>query len=98
MFPQVTLVESERKVILVNKNVELLVDLKDILGANLFKTFVERHPGEVLYLPKRGEYASKEERDEAIKDDFFDGMSNVELADKYNLSITSIYKIVEGKQ
>lgn len=81
-----------------NKNVENLQKLKDIVGAELYNVINEQMPGEHIYFNKRSEYPSRRERDAAIKDDFFGGVSITELADKYGLTITSIYKIVENKQ
>ena len=80
-----------------NKNVKLLKDLRDVLGAEQFKKFVELHPGETIYLPNRGEYVSVDERNAAIKQDFFGGLSYRELANKYGLSIQTIYKIAENR-
>lgn len=80
-----------------NKNVELLKDLRDALGFEQFKNFVELHSGETIYLPTRGEYISVDERNVAIKKDFFGGLSYRELANKYGLSIQTIYKIAENR-
>ena len=82
---------------MVNKNVELLKDLRAALGLEQFKAFVELHSGETIYLPNRGEYISVEERNEAIKKDFFGGLSYRELANKYVLAIQTIYKIAENR-
>jgi Mor family transcriptional regulator len=81
----------------VNKNVENLQILKNIVGCDQFNVIVERLTGEHIYFNKRAVSPSKAERDVAIKDDFFGGLSTTELADKYNLTIESIYKIVENK-
>lgn len=81
-----------------NKNVENLQILKDIVGGDQFNVILERLTGEHIYFNKRVVSPSKAERDAAIKDDFFGGLSITELADKYNLTIESIYKIVENKQ
>lgn len=79
-------------------NADKLKVLKDIVGNELFKVITEQLNGENIYFSNYGAYHSKRERDEAIKADFFGGMSQQELADKYDLTITSIYKIVENRQ
>lgn len=83
---------------MVNKNVENLQILKDIVGGDQFNVIIEQLTGEHIYFNKRVVSPSKAERDAAIKDDFFGGLSTTELADKYNLTIESIYKIVENRQ
>ena len=80
-----------------NKNVGLLQDLRDTMGAERFRTFVERHPGEVIYLPSRGEFVSTGERNAAIRKDFYHGMNVPELADKYGMSTASIYKLTRQR-
>ncbi len=81
----------------VNKNVENLQTLNFIVGDELYSVIKGQLEGEHIYFNKRVVSPSKAERDAAIKDDFFGGLSTTELANKYNLTIESIYKIVENK-
>lgn len=78
-------------------NAENLKVLKDIVGSEQFSVIIERLNGEHIYFSNYAGYPSKEERNEAIKKDFYHGMSVPELAEKYNMSVHSIYKITEYK-
>ncbi|MBO4998178.1 MAG: hypothetical protein J6D02_09295 [Lachnospira sp.] len=80
-----------------NKNAENLKILYDIVGADSFVKIVDRLAGENIYITDCGGYPSKEIRNHCIKNDFFAGLSQDELATKYDLSIQSIYKIVESR-
>lgn len=76
-------------------NAENLKILKDIVGNEQFRVIIEQLNGEHVYFSNYSGYPSKEERDDAIIKDFYHGMSVPELAEKYNMSIHSIYKITE---
>jgi Mor family transcriptional regulator len=78
-------------------NTENLKTLKDIVGTEQFKIIIERLNGEHIYISNYGGFHSKEERNAAIRNDFFHGMSVPELGEKYGMSICSIYKITEDK-
>lgn len=78
-------------------NAENLKVLKDIVGSEQFSVIIERLNGEHIYFSNYAGYPSKEERNAAIKKDFYHGMSVPELAEKYNISVHSIYKITEYK-
>ncbi len=83
---------------LVNKNVENLQTLRDIVGSDQFNVILERLTGEHIYFNKRVVSPSKDERDAAIKKDYYHGIDMPELVDKYGLKLSSIYKIVESRQ
>jgi Mor family transcriptional regulator len=78
-------------------NTENLKILKDIVGTEQFRIIIERLNGEHIYISNYGGFHSKEERNTSIKSDFFHGLSVPELAEKYNMSVHSIYKITEDK-
>lgn len=78
-----------------SKNEINLKLLEGITGSEIFKQILEAFPGERLYIPGRGEFSSKHERNEAIWRDFCNDMSISELANKYGLSIDSIYRIID---
>ena len=78
-------------------NAENLKVLKDIVGSEQFSVIIERLNGEHIYFSNYAGYPSKEERNAAINKDFYHGMSVSELAEKYNMSVHSIYKITEYK-
>lgn len=79
------------------KNVRNLQTLKGIVGEELFGVIVESLTGENIYFNKRMIHPSKEERDAAIKKDYIYGMELSEIAEKYGLKISSLYKIIEQR-
>jgi Mor family transcriptional regulator len=83
-------------VIVINKNVVILTELRDILGVEKFKAFVGQHSGETIYLPKRGEFVSLEERNQAMLSEFYSGASITELSEKYGISGDMVYKIARN--
>lgn len=78
-----------------SKNEINLKLLEGITGSEIFKQILEAFPGERLYIPGRGEFSSKHGRNEAIWLDFCNDMSISELANKYGLSVDSIYRIID---
>lgn len=88
-------IESEVKFL--NKNSANLQVLRDIVGIRLFKEIMKCLSGEHIHLSDWAGYASKEERNAAIMEDFYAGVDYSELQDKYELSIHAIYKIAEHK-
>lgn len=80
-----------------NKNSRNLQILKDIVGIDQFKIIAERLNGEHVVFNNHScqGYVSKEEQNVAIMKDFYHGMSLEELADKYGLTISAVYKITE---
>lgn len=80
-----------------NKNAQNLQILKDIVGTEQFIVIAERLNGEHLTFNNHScqGFISKDERNEAIMKDFYHGMSWGELADKYGLTVSALYKITE---
>jgi hypothetical protein len=54
LFQYVLSVEFGKDGDFMSKNVMLLTELRDALGVDKFKEFVNKHSGEIIYLPKRG--------------------------------------------
>ena len=71
--------------------------LESITGTEVFKQILEAFPGERLYIPGRGEFTSKQERNNAIRRDFYNGADVDALAEKYKLSATSVYRIINDR-
>lgn len=84
-------------VILMNKNTENLKVIKTIVGDELFNAIVQRLLGETIYIADYNGFSSKEERNTAIKNDFFCGMSYEAIAEKYGLHPSTVYKITETR-
>ena len=68
-----------------------LLDLQKIIGK-----VCNRYEGESIYFPSRG-FPSKAERDTAILHEFYKGVEIPDLAKKYNLSVSQIYKITQNR-
>ena len=80
-----------------SKNEANLKLLESITGSAIFKQILETFPGERLYIPGKGEFTSREERNKAIRMDFYDNIAVSELAQKYDLSTDSIYRIINDR-
>lgn len=76
-------------------NNELLNEMQRMIddgasGSNV----IERFAGETIYFPQNG--LNKDERNRAIRNDRKSGVSVTELMQKYHLSDSQIYKIIES--
>ncbi len=82
-----------------NKNAQNLQTLKNIVGDKLFIAVAESLNGEHIVFNNHScqGFISKAEQNAQIVKDFYDGKSQAELAEKYGLEISTIYRIVEQK-
>lgn len=71
--------------------------LLQIIGPELYQQVQERLPGVRLTIPKRADTWAKNERNAAINADYAGGMTVKELASKYDLRESSVYRIL-GKR
>lgn len=79
---------------------EALKTLKEILGNDLYKQVLEQMAGATVYFPtaSNAEWVDKGQRNICLKEDFYSGKYEVsDLAQKYELSISHVYKIIQGK-
>lgn len=80
---------------------EALKKLKDIIGEETYKQVLEQMAGATVYfpaLPSNAEWMDKEQRNVSLKEDYYSGKYEVsDLARKYDLSISRIYKIIQGR-
>ena len=80
---------------------EALKTLKNIIGEEAYKQVLEQMAGATVYfptLPSNAEWVDKEQRNISLKEDFYSGKYEVgDLARKYDLSISRVYKIIQGK-
>lgn len=79
-----------------NKNEIALNTLKNIIGSSLFSEVCEKMSGCSLYIPSSSR--NKEERNKEIRFDFYSGLNYLQIAKKYNLSLSQIYKIIESRK
>lgn len=77
---------------------EALGKLKELLGEEKYAEVISELAGATVYFPENYEWQNKESRNELIRQDFYTGKYEItDLARKYDLSISRIYKIVQGK-
>ena len=80
---------------------EALKKLKDIIGEETYKQVLEQMAGATVYFPaspSNAEWMDKEQRNVSLKEDFYSGKYEVgDLARKYDLSISRVYKIIQGR-
>lgn len=75
-----------------------LKKLREILDDETYKTVMEELAGATVYFPASGTPADRNERNLQLKDDFYSGKYEIaDLAHKYDLSISRIYKILQSK-
>ena len=72
--------------------------LRELTGETLYEQILEELGGSTVYFPANGSPTDREERNLQIKDDFYSGNYDVsDLARKYDLSISRIYKIIQAR-
>lgn len=80
---------------------EALKTLRDMIGEETYKQVLEKMAGVTVYFPtatSNAEWMDKEQRNLSLKEDFYSGKYEVgDLARKYDLSISRVYKIIQGK-
>ncbi len=80
---------------------EALKILRNIIGEEAYKQVLEEMAGVTVYFPttvSNADWLDKEQRNLSLKEDFYSGKYEVgDLARKYDLSISRVYKIIQGK-
>lgn len=77
---------------------EALEKLRELLGEEKYAEVIGELAGATVYFPENYEWQDKSSRNELIRQDFYTGKYEItDLARKYELSISRIYKIVQGK-
>ena len=75
-----------------------LKKLRGLVGDAAFEQIAAELAGTTVYFPSNTEFTDREERNLQIRDDFYSGAYEVaELAQKYELSISRIYKIIQAR-
>lgn len=76
---------------------EALSKLRELIGDDLFNKVLSEFAGNMIYFPTNGEWQDKETRNVKLREDYYSGMYEIaDLANKYNISISRVYKIIEG--
>ena len=72
--------------------------LQALVDEETYRIIREEFAGMTVYFPSNTVYADRDERNLLIKDDFYSGKYEVsDLARKYDLSISRIYKIIQTR-
>lgn len=75
-----------------------LKKLRALVDEQVYQTILEQLAGATVYFPSNTAFADREERNLRIKDDFYSGKYEVsDLARKYDLSISRVYKIIQSR-
>lgn len=75
-----------------------LKKLRELVDRETYHAIVTQLAGTTVYFPSNTEFTDLEERNLQIKDDFYSGQYDVaDLARKYNLSISRVYKIIQSR-
>lgn len=78
---------------------EALSRLRDLIGEEKYKQVVAELAGTTVYFPAFHEWPSKSDRNVQLKEDFYSGQYEVgDLAIKYGLSISRVYKIIQNRE
>lgn len=80
---------------------EALRKLKEIIGEEAYRQALNQMAGTTVYFPAQplnAEWVDKEQRNVSLREDFYSGKYEVgDLARKYDLSISHVYKIIQRK-
>ncbi len=76
-----------------------LEQVKRIVGDSLYKQLITELGGQTIYFPSNYEWHDKTTRNISLKEDFYSGNYEIsDLARKYNLSISRVYKIIQHRE
>ena len=78
---------------------EALERLKEILDEDSYTRVMTMLAGTTVYFPENSEWQNKSERNMQLREDFYSGSYEItDLAKKYNLSISRVYKIIQSRK
>lgn len=81
------------------KSRDALEKLRTIVGDIKYQEIVTELAGMTVYFPSNYEWQDKASRNLALKEDFFSGEYEIgDLARKYGLSISRVYKIIQRRE
>ena len=78
---------------------EALEKLQSILGKEKYNEVVNELAGATVYFPANAEWQDKMARNMQLREDFYSGQYEIsDLAKKYDLSISRVYKIIQHRE
>lgn len=77
---------------------EALETLKSLIGEKSYGEVLNALAGTTVYFPENFEWQDKGSRNVKLREDFYSGKYEVsDLAKKYELSISRVYKIIQQR-
>ena len=77
---------------------EALKKLREILDEETYNKIIKELAGATVYFPESYEWEDKSSRNDQIREDYYSGQFEIgDLARKYELSISRIYKIIQKR-
>lgn len=77
---------------------QALERLRELLGDERYSQVVDELAGVTVYFPENYKWQDKTERNQKLREDFYSGRYEVgDLAKKYDLSISRVYKIIQNR-
>ncbi len=71
--------------------------IREVMGEEGYAEILKRLAGTTVYFPSNTECMDKEERNHILLEDFYSGRYEVgDLARKYDLSVSRVYKIIQS--
>lgn len=78
-----------------SKNDRHLKTLKNLIGGDMFHHISVIFAGDRITFPKDPDYLEKDDRNSRIRKEYDSGVGVPDLMDRYELSQSQIYKIIE---
>lgn len=73
--------------------------IEEIVGKENFSRLCKELAGRTVYFPANYEWHDKSERNLRLREDFYNGKYEIsDLAIKYGLSISRVYKIIQHRE
>ena len=73
--------------------------IREIVGDDAFVKICSELSGRTVYFPANYEWHDKSERNLRLREDFYNGKYEIaDLARKYDLSISRVYKIIQHRE
>ncbi len=77
---------------------EALEKLRGIIGEENYRKVIDVLAGTTIYFPENYEWHDKKNRNIMLREDFYSGNYEIsDLAKKYDLSISHVYKIIQKR-
>lgn len=72
--------------------------LRKIIGEEDYRKVIDMLAGSTVYFPENHEWYDKQDRNIMLREDFYSGNYEIsDLAKKYELSISHVYKIIQKR-